>query len=143
MREIPNSSKPLALRLIQPLVFGGLLFALGAWVGATLFPVTETTLVVKPVEVPAEKVVVKSAQAPPDQVSVPQSSLGVPAGYSETWVSAWDGMAKGLSQPQVRRMLGEPLRVSRGGVEEWYYLADTQRGCVFFFMDQAIHWNGP
>jgi len=141
MREMSGARKPSAHRLIQPLVLGGFLFGLGVWVGASLFPVIETKIVDKPREVQVEKV--KYVQIPSIQVPEPRESAGVPAGYSEEWVSAWSSVTKGLSSAQVLRLLGEPLRIRRGGVDEWYYLAETQYGCVYFFNDQVIYWNGP
>ena len=141
MREMPAARKATSHRLIQPLMLGGFLFGLGVWVGASLFPVIETKIVDKPREVQVEKV--KYVQIPSIQVPEPRESAGLPAGYSEEWVSAWSSVTKGLSSAQVRRLLGQPLHVNSGAVDEWYYLTDTQYGCVFFFNDQVIHWRGP
>ena len=149
------------------LFFGGLL------VGRMLFPleVPKPFIVERRVEVPVEKVVIKTVQVPVDRrVEVPvevvrvvekpvekivyqdriveKTVFGVPPD-----IAKWRQLAKGMSRSQVRSILGEPRRVEAisGYFEKWGYDRDPMTAYVTFgtsgrfpdTLDKLEGWREP
>ena len=149
------------------LFFGGLL------VGRMLFPleVPKPFIVERRVEVPVEKVVIKTVQVPVDRrVEVPvevvrvvekpvekivyvervveKKVFGVPPE-----VEKWRQLSKGMSRAQVRAILGEPRRVEAisGYFEKWGYDRDPMTAYVTFgtsgrfpdTLDKLEGWREP
>ena len=52
---------------------------------------------------------------------------------------AWRKLQKGMSYDQVRKLLGEPDRISGGGLTVWYY----NGGSVLFLSDRVDSWTEP
>ena len=149
------------------LFFGGLL------VGRMLFPmeIAKPFIVERRVEVPVEKLVVKTVEVPVDRrVEVPvevvkvvekpvekvvfqdriveKTVFGVPPD-----IARWRQLSKGMSREQVRSILGEPRRVEAisGYFEKWGYDRDPMTAYVTFgtsgrfpdTLDKLEGWREP
>ena len=44
----------------------------------------------------------------------------------------WRELRKGMSQKEVRQLLGEPIRIEGGFLTHWYYLSNETAGYVIF-----------
>lgn len=112
----------------------------------------------RPVEVPVEKVVVKTVEVPVDRrVEVPvevvkfvekpvekivyqdriieKTVFGVPPD-----IAKWRQLSKGISRAEVRSILGEPRRVEAisGYFEKWEYGQDPARAYVTFGTSASV-----
>jgi hypothetical protein len=149
------------------LFFGGLL------VGRMLFPmeIAKPFIVERRVEVPVDKVVVKTVEVPVDRrVEVPvevikmvekpvekivyveriveKKVFGVPPD-----IAKWRQLSKGMSRAQIRTILGDPRRVEAisGYFEKWAYGQDAMTAYVTFgtsprfpdTLDKLEGWREP
>jgi hypothetical protein len=155
------------------LAVGGGLFALGIILGRwlTLSDHAKPYIVERRVEVPVEKLVVKTVEVPVDRrVEVPvevvkvvekpvekvvfqdriveKTVFGVPPD-----IARWRQLSKGMSREQVRSILGEPRRVEAisGYFEKWGYAQDSATAYVTFgtsarfpeTLDKLEGWREP
>src|SRR5690606_21852951 len=56
----------------------------------------------------------------------------------------WRKIKKGMTQDEVRKLLGEPLTVSGGGLTNWYYSESLAHSWVAFTDREGVRaWNEP
>lgn len=157
----------------RALAVGGGLFVLGIILGRwlTLSDHAKPYIVERRVEVPVEKLVVKTVEVPVDRrVEVPvevirvvekpvekvvfqdriveKTVFGVPPD-----IARWRQLSKGMSREQVRSILGEPRRVEAisGYFEKWGYAQDSATAYVTFgtsarfpeTLDKLEGWREP
>jgi len=100
----------------------------------------------KRVEVPVVKIVEKMVEIPVDRIVyrdrvVEKPIAAVPAGLSQ-----WRRIRLGLSQDEVRDILGEPLKIDAQIFERWYYgkyAYGDQPASVKFHQGVVSGWVEP
>ncbi len=79
----------------------------------------------------------------PDKVSTvsPQTTPNAspPSGDSSK-LANWRALRKGMTEAEVKALLGEPLRVEAGGFTYWYWDRNSN---VIFFLEKLHGWNEP
>jgi outer membrane protein assembly factor BamE (lipoprotein component of BamABCDE complex) len=55
-------------------------------------------------------------------------------------ISSWRQLKKGMSEEQVRVLLGEPSKIDGGTVSQWHYKSN---GSVTFLDDKLFSWSEP
>ena len=103
-------------------------------------------VVEKRVEVPVEKVVERRVEVPVEVVKyvdrmVPVEKI-VYRDRSEPVappITAWDKVTQGLSEEEVRQLLGEPRRIEPGESSYWYY-GDEYFVKIIIFIDGKVDW---
>lgn len=55
-------------------------------------------------------------------------------------IANWRALRKGLTESEVKALLGEPLRVQGGGFTNWYWDRSAK---VIFFQDVVYGWDEP
>lgn len=68
---------------------------------------------------------------------IPVSGPVIPSGWRD--IQNWRQLKKGMREPQVRALLGEPSRVDGGTLASWWYGA----GYVRFYDGKVDGWSEP
>jgi len=100
-------------------------------------------VVEKRMEVPVEKVVEKTVMVPVEKIVYLDRIIEKPVAAVPPGLSSWRRLNKGLSREQVRSILGEPLRISGGYFEYWYYGESSYRARVTFNNNLVYGWDEP
>ncbi len=97
----------------------------------------------KRVEVPVVKVVEKMVEVPVDRIVYRDRIVEKTVPYAAPGLRAWRQITNGMTRQQIRALLGEPLKISATGLEEWYY-CDDQLGAFVWFNSQGVcGWREP
>ena len=74
---------------------------------------------------------------------IEQVSAPVNPGHSDDQ-SNWNRLKVGYNHDEVRELLGEPVRIKKGGMEFWYYSDVALKGpFVKFLFGKVNDWKGP
>lgn len=57
--------------------------------------------------------------------------------------SNWRSLSEGMSYADVRRLLGEPRRISGGSVTRWEYAPESFHAYVSFYDGRVYRWTEP
>jgi hypothetical protein len=108
-------------------------------------------VVEKRVEVPVEKIVEKRVEVPIEKIVEKRVEVPIPVErvvYRDRQLApslvSWRSLMIGMSQGQVRAILGEPLRVDGGDFTTWYYSnKDVLGPYVRFYQSRLDSWKEP
>ena len=100
-------------------------------------------IVEKRVEVPVERMVEKRVEVPVERIVYRDRIVEKTVPNVAPGLRAWRQISNGMTRQQIRTLLGEPLKVSATGLEEWYY-SDDQLGAFVWFNSQGVcGWREP
>ena len=74
-----------------------------------------------------------------EKVVVHYSNNKKVSGGNPKSISNWRKLEKGMSQSNVRRLLGEPKKVNGGYLTYWYYSSSSLSQYVIFDNNEKVH----
>jgi len=103
-------------------------------------------IVEKRVEVPVDRIIEKRVEVPVEVIKYVDRMVPVEKiVYRDRLepvappVTAWDKVTQGLSEDEVRQLLGEPRRIEPGESSYWYY-GDEYFVKIIIFIDGKVDW---
>ena len=82
-------------------------------------------------------------ESPELKKMVEQNTAPVNPGQSDDQ-SNWNRLKIGYNYDEVRGLLGEPVRIKKGGMEFWYYSDQGLDGPFVKFLFKKVNaWKGP
>ena len=82
-------------------------------------------------------------ESPELKQMVEQVTAPVNPGHSDDR-SNWNRLKVGYNYGEVRELLGEPVRIKKGGMEFWYYSDQGLDGPFVKFLFKKVNdWNAP
>lgn len=136
--DFPDSSGLLYAKPWFCFLVGLVCLLAGVVVGGLFFPqkVVQLITVEKRVEVPVEVIKYLDRMVPVEKIVYPDRA---PSVFAPQVPSAWSHITRGMSEREIRGLIGEPRRIEPGEPSYWYY-GDDSFVRVVQFIDGRIDW---
>jgi hypothetical protein len=72
-----------------------------------------------------------------------KDSSALPSAALSPEKQRWRGLSKSMGREGVRRLLGEPVRIDGGSLEQWYYSNRNGGPSVTFYEGKVFSWREP